>query len=244
MRRIVLPVMAGLLAACGGGGGDAPPGEGAASEMAPMAGVEYLTAARITGIVMVGQGLTEFLPCGEGPELWLNGPLAIDIAELHGEMTPGVEFFEGMFIDVVGDIGPPPSVGAGSAYPASLIAKHLRRAAYEGWNCGDIRPEVQLEAWGTEPFWNLQLTDEGARYTTPDGGTRRVQLGEVRMVPEGWTVSGTADELAVEVFLEDFGCRDAMSGAYAHLSATVTIGGTEMQGCAWFGEALDPDARS
>lgn len=241
MRTAMGVAIAGLLAACGGSDESAVDRLPDEAEMAPPT-VEFLASVRVTGVVMVGENLTEFLPCGEGPELWLNGPLALDLLDLHAEMTPGVEPFEGMFIDAVADIGPPPATGAGVAYPGALIVEHLRRAAYEGWNCGDIRSEIHLEASGTEPFWTLAVTEAGATFTTPDGGARPVELGELRMVPEGWAISGTEGERPVEVRLEDLGCRNAMSGAYSHLTATVTIGGTELRGCGWFGEALDPHA--
>lgn len=242
MRRAVTLAFAGLLAGCGGAG-DAPPEQAAGEADTARTTVEFGSSLRMTGIVMVGEGLTEFLPCGDGPELWLDGPLALDILELHGEMTPGVEPFEGMFIDVVADIGPPPATGVGVGYPAALIVGQLRRAAYEGWNCGDIRSEVHLEASGTEPFWTLSMTEAGTTFTTPDGGARPLELGEVRMVPEGWAISGSDGAGTVEVLLEDDGCRNAMSGAYSHLMATVTMGETVLRGCGWFGEALDPHAR-
>ena len=49
----------------------------------------------------------EFQSCDGGAPLWLDGPLAIDLQELHAELAPGVEPFEGIFIDVVANDSDP-----------------------------------------------------------------------------------------------------------------------------------------
>lgn len=242
MRTGVALLALSFLAACGGEAGEDAPdlNSGAAEATQPM--VELQEAVRVGGVLMVGENSAEFLPCAEGPELWLDGPLSLDLLELHDEMTPGVEPFEGIFIDVVADIDPPPATGPGRDYPGSLIVEFLRRAAFEGWNCGDIRPDVEYAAAGTEPFWSLDVTADGAIFTTPDGGARTLDLGEVEMDEEGWVVSGTDAGAAVEVRLVDAPCRNAMSGAFSHLTAEVSIGDSTLQGCGWFGVAADPDA--
>lgn len=241
MRTALAVALAGFLGACGGG--DAPPPGDSEVEAAgsPTDSVEFETSVRKMGLVVVGPNFTEFAPCGEGPELLLDGPLALDILDLHAAMTPGVEPFEAMFIDVVADVGPPPATGSG--YPASLIVHELRRAAYEGWDCADTRADTHFEASGTEPFWTLAMTESATTFTTPDAGARPVELGELRMVPEGWAFSGSDGIRSIEVLLEDGGCHNAMSGAYSHLVATVTLGEQTLVGCGWFGEALDPQTR-
>ncbi|MEK9505370.1 COG3650 family protein [Gaopeijia maritima] len=242
MRTALTLLTTTLLAACGGDSGsadsEAVPGETPVAQPT----VELRQAVRIAGVLMVGENSAEFLPCDQGPELWLDGPLSLDLLELHDEMTPGVEPFEGIFIDVVADIDPPPATGPGTGYPGALIVEFLRRAAFEGWNCGDVRPELEWAAAGTEPFWSLDVTADGAVFTTPDGGARTVELGEVRMDEQGWVVEGTDGAGAVEVRLVDSPCRNAMSGAFSHLTAEISIGGSTLQGCGWFGIAADPDA--
>lgn len=242
MRTGAVLLTTSLLAACGGDSAqEGVDGAGAAAEQAQPT-VELREAVRTAGVLMVGENSAEFLPCDGGPELWLDGPLSLDLLELHDEMTPGVEPFEGIFIDVVADIDPPPATGPGVGYPGALIVEFLRRAAFEGWNCGDVRPNEQYAAAGTEPFWSLEVTEDGATFTTPDGGARALELGEVRMDEDGWVVSGSDAGAAVEVRLVDAPCRNAMSGAYSHLTAEISIGDSTLQGCGWFGVAADPDA--
>lgn len=241
MRARTMVVLAGILAGCGGESADTPD-TSLDDAMVAAPAIDYVQAVRMAGVLMLGENSSEFLPCGDGPELWLDGPLSLDLIELHDEMTPGVEPFEGIFIDVVADIDPPPATGPGRVYPGSLIVEFLRRAAFEGWNCGDVGDDVWFAADGTEPFWSLEVTEAGAVFTTPDGGARALALGEIRMEEEGWVVPGADPESGVEVRLIDAPCRNAMSGAFSHLMAQVTIGDVVHEGCGWFGPAADPDA--
>jgi uncharacterized membrane protein len=237
--RFAAGLALGLVGACGGEEAAPPPAEPAAQEVTEP---ELRGPIRAAGLLLIGEGVVEFQSCDGGPPLWLDGPLAIDLQELHAELAPGVEPFEGIFIDVVANVGPPPAVGPGTAYDGALIVLLLRRAALEGWNCGDDDPTAILGASGTEPFWSLSVTTEGAEFATPEGRIR-LDLGELTNDEEGWVMQGTSpDGGNVFVSLVEIPCRDAMSGAYSHLSAEVQSGGQAFRGCAWLGPVFDPDA--
>ena len=228
------------LSACGGDA-DAPPPAGATAADS-VAAVPTPGPVRTAGVFVLGEGTVEFRPCDGGEPLWLDGPLVPDLVELHGELAPGVEPFEGVFVDLVGHLGPGPAMGSGIAYSGSLIPLRVRRAAYEGWNCGDDDPAVVVEVRGTEPFWTLRVTDQEVDFATPEG-RRTLEMGPLSDDAEGWVLQGTdADGSNVFVSLTPIPCRDAMSGAYSHLSAEVEIGGRRLQGCAYLGPTADPDA--
>ena len=230
----------GVVAACGGDEPAPPPEAAPAAQDA--AEPELRGPIRVAGLLLIGEGVVEFQSCDGDAPLWLDGPLAIDLQELHYELAPGVEPFEGIFIDVVANVGPPPAVGPGTAYDGALIVLYLRRAALEGWNCGDVDPAMVVQAAGTEPFWSLSIKNEGAEFATPEG-RRTLDMGELQEDEEGWVLQGLGpDGGNVFVSLVAVPCRNAMSGAYSHLSAEVQVGGQTFRGCGWLGALSDPDA--
>lgn len=231
-----------LIAAAGCGPDEAVPTPDAQQPAQDVVEPELRGPIRTAGLLLVGEGIAEFQSCDGAAPLWLDGPLALDLLELHAELAPGVEPFEGIFIDVVANVGPPPAVGPGTAYEGALIVLFLRRAALEGWNCGDDDPAVVVGASGTEPFWALRATADGAELATPEG-RMALELGDLTEDDEGWLMQGTTpDGGNVFVSLVAVPCRDAMSGAYSHLSAEVQAGGRSLRGCGWLGPASDPDA--
>lgn len=232
-----------LMVACGDRAPEAAPADApGAAETAAAVAPESVDRVRIAGVLVVGENTREFRPCDGSEALWLDGPIVVDLVGLHGELAPGVEPFEGVFLDLVADIGPPPAVGPGTGYPASAIAHMLRRAAYEGWSCDDVDPALVVEARGTEPFWTLRVTETGGEYVTPEERTS-LEFGPLAEDDEGWVIQGTGTEVGnVFVALTPVPCRNAMSGAYSHLEAVVEIGGRRLNGCAYLGPAHDPDA--
>ena len=238
--RLAGGLVFGVVAACSGD--EAAPTPDAAPAAQDQLAPELRGPIRAAGLLLIGEGIVEFQSCDGGAPLWLDGPLALDLQELHYELAPGVEPFEGIFIDVVANVGPPPAVGPGTAYDGALIVLYLRRAALEGWNCGDVDPTVIMQASGTEPFWSLNVTTEGAEFATPEGRLA-LDLGELAEDDEGWVVQGAGpDGGTVFVSFVPVPCRDAMSGAYSHLSAEVQAGGRTYRGCGWLGPVSDPDA--
>lgn len=229
-----------VIAACGGD--EAPPLDEAAPMAAEAETPEFRGPERIAGVLLIGENVVEFQPCDGSTPMWLDGPLALDLQELHAELTPGVEPFEGIFLDVVANVGPPPAVGSGTGYDAALIVLYLRRAALEGFNCGDVADDVVVQASGTEPFWSLRVTEQGAEFATPEGRSS-LELGPLESDEEGWLLQGVGpDGRNVFVTLVAAPCRDAMSGAYSHLTAEVQAGGRTYEGCAFLGPISDPDA--
>ena len=219
---------------------DEAEGPGAAAPAEAEAPV--LSRVRITGGLLVGENIQEFQPCAGGPAYWLDGPLTPDVLELHAELAPGVEPFETIFLDVVADLGPPPAVGPGTTYEGSVLVQRLRRAAFEGWGCDDMAADLVVEASGTEPFWQLRITEADAVFTTPESSVA-LDMGELRSDFEGFLAQGSDPEVGnVFLTLTEVVCRNAMSGALTHLTARLERGGRVYEGCAFLGPSGDPDA--
>jgi putative lipoprotein len=236
-------------AACGGGEPRADlPGAGAdtaAGQSADAGGSDIegpLAAAvdrpmRITGHVLIGTDRRDFQACAGGPEYWVDGPALPDLFELHEQITPGVEPYEAIFVDVLAEGRPAPASGAGAGLAGTIDVLEVRRAAFEGFGCRETEAGVVAAAGGNEPFWALQVRESGVTFSTPEGERSWSGAAPARS-PEGWRIGGTTDAgTPFTLTLEVGGCSDSMSGAWSHLSAVLVAAEQRWEGCGWLGPA-------
>jgi len=217
-----IPLCIALLSGLVGCSSDAPPED--ASAPADAAPAEEPSA--ITGFLTL-DGTPAITLCGSGEELPVDGPAMPDLLELHGSLAPGDEPMEGIFVDVLGTIRERPR-------GPEVDALEVRRAAWEGGGCGDPEPGLVYSASGTEPFWSLTVLDETLTWRTPEAERTMTHGGPYRMDRGGWRVDGVADEgtsLVARFYPEP--CRNAMSGAWFHMTVEVELDGTRYEGCAW-----------
>lgn len=191
-------------------------------------------AVLLSGYLTVDQGPVLAL-CGTGEERTVDGPAYAELLDLHAVLAPGMQPLEGVFIEVLG------AYVEGDRGPA-VEALEVRRAAWEGGGCTDPQPDLAFRASGTEPFWSLSVMGESMTWRTPEGQEALEHRGPYRSDRGDWLVDGTFDAgapvgattaLSARFYAEP--CRDAMSGAWFHLSAEVAFEGREFQGCAYMG---------
>jgi uncharacterized membrane protein len=187
---------------------------------------------RFLGILTM-EGRPEVFLC-QGGSYPVDGPAFPDLVELHASLTPGVEPLEEIFVDVLGEL----REDGGGAW---LDALEVRRAAYEGWGCRGEAERFLYQASGTEPFWSLTVEEASASWRTPEGVRRFVHEGPYRLPRGGVALDGRDESGAavLEVEFQDEPCRDAMSGAYSHLTVRVRMEGVELRGCGFQGPFAD-----
>lgn len=242
LRRRSLPALL-VLAACGGGEPDeAEPAPGAEPPAAASTAQGLLPADgvhRVTGEFLVGTDRRDFLPCEGGAEYWVDGPALPDLMAIFQELTPGIEPYEAVFVDVLADMDPPPASGPGASLAGTVLVLELRRAAFEGASCRSADSAVVAEARGNEPFWRLEALADGVRFETPEGGWDWEAL-PLAPSPEGWTLQGTTHlGESFTLTLELGGCQDSMSGAWFHLGSVLAVGDRRYEGCGWLGPAAE-----
>ena len=157
-------------------------------------------------------------------------PEMLELAGLHAELAPGLEPIEGIFVDVLGEMRE-------DAQGPWLNVIGLRRAALEGWGCDRDERSLVMEASGTEPFWTLTVEDSVASWRTPEGVKQFVHDGPFAMRWGGWELESRsgADEPELRAELYQQPCRNAMSGAWSHLSVEVVLAGRTFRGCGFLG---------
>ncbi len=239
--RVTAPVRWMLLVAMAACAGEGPAGDEAASSASDAGPASEVSAPiRITGFLTVEEGPILTL-CSTGEERTVDGPVFPDLLDLHSTLAPGMQPMEGVFVDVLG-------VLVEGARGPGVEALAVRRAAWEGGGCADPEPELAFRAQGTEPFWSLSVMGDTLTWRTPDGQRTLHHRGPYRSDRGDWIVDGTAEPTtpgsgATPVLTARFypePCRDAMSGAWFHMSAEVDLEGREYLGCAFTGGESAP----
>lgn len=237
IRALALSLL--LVAGCGGEASNgADPGaaggaRGATSGEGAAAVPTDSGPTRIAGLFFYGD-VVEFESCG-GEVMTIDGPVIADLVSMHQQMTPGMEPLEAIFVDLLGTVDR-------SGFEPTLDALELRRVAYEGGGCDGTDEPFFFRANGTEPFWSLEVAEQGVLWTTPET-TRRMPHGGLYDGPQGeWMFDGldAAGTPVLTVTFLQIPCVNQMSGAWFHLSAEVDHDGRAWSGCAF----LSPEFES
>lgn len=105
-------------------------------------------------------------------------------------------------------------------------------SAYDG-----IAPDAFIKLIGTEPFWTLEIQPEGgtghsAQYSTPENPAGQAFAITRFAGNNGLGFSGELDGQSVQAAITPGECSDGMSDRIYAFSATVSVGGETLFGCA------------
>lgn len=103
----------------------------------------------------------------------------------------------------------------------------------EGKAFDAVAPEEAVTLTGTEPFWNVAITGETARYSNPEH-PEGFAFPVTRFAGNGGLgFSGTLFEEPFIATLTPGECSDGMSDRRFPFVATIALGGTTLQGCGY-----------
>ena len=111
--------------------------------------------------------------------------------------------------------------------PPATEAPVAKRAAGQE----NTAPLQIFRAFGTEPFWNVNVEDATLTYTTPEDQTGVVMQGERRPVTGGVEIAGNHDGKAFVLTVSPGDCSDGMSDNRYELIAIFRFGDAEYRGC-------------
>lgn len=115
---------------------------------------------------------------------------------------------------------------AACATPASTDAPVAKRAP------GDEAPPMQIfRAFGTEPFWNVNVEGNTLTYTTPEDQVGIVLHGMRRAIDGGVEIDGSDDGISFALTVKVGECSDGMSDNVYELTAEFRYGDTDYKGC-------------
>ena len=129
---------------------------------------------------------------------------------------------------------PPPSASEPSppaevAAPAPQAVEAPMAKRVPGQEQAD--PLQIFRAFGTEPFWNVNVEDATLTYTTPEDQAGVVMQGQRRAVDGGVELSGSHDGKTFVLTVAAGDCNDGMSDNRYMLESAFRYGDIGYQGC-------------
>ena len=88
-----------------------------------------------------------------------------------------------------------------------------------------------FRAFGTEPFWNVNVENATLTYTTPEDQAGVVMQGTRRALEEGVELSGSHDGKPFVLTVSAGLCSDGMSDNQYELNASFRYGDIDYKGC-------------
>ncbi len=96
-----------------------------------------------------------------------------------------------------------------------------------------IAPGEAVHVLGTEPFWNGDIANATLLWKTPENNQGTATAVERFDGRGGLSFTGTLDGQAVVIMVTQGECSDGMSDRLFPFTATVRLGDTQLNGCAW-----------
>ena len=88
-----------------------------------------------------------------------------------------------------------------------------------------------FRAFGTEPFWSVNVEDTRLTYTTPEDQAGVVMVGTRRALADGVEITGERDGKPFVLTVSSGTCSDGMSDNTYSLVSTFRFGEVDYKGC-------------
>ena len=124
---------------------------------------------------------------------------------------------------------PQPEAAEPAATSAPPVAEAPMAKRAPGQENAD--PLQIFRAFGTEPFWNVNVEGDTLTYTTPDDQTGVVMQGTRRALEEGVEISGSHEGKPFVLTVTGGLCSDGMSDNQYELDAAFRYGDIDYKGC-------------
>lgn len=211
---VILAVLAFALVGCAASRDDPATGD-----TDPPGGSSVPEIQRVRGEAIVGKDGYGLTPCGSDRQriLVLSPPAKIFLDRF---LEPGgkPEFFLDVWT---------------KEKDGKLEVVAIERAHTEGPRCDAAREQAQFVANGTEPFWSLQLSPTGWILQRPDHAPLQAEANSTKA---GAGYAWISDSPKARVELVPGYCADAMADAASAWQARVSLGDSQLSGCAHRGE--------
>ena len=201
------------------------------AQLLPLGPESESPGGRFRGHLVWGHESRSFTTCDGGREGWVINDSGAELVEVYEELTSTP--YQPMFVEVRGEWVEAPAEGFGADFSEALRVTELLRAENEGFGCRLELGDVLFVASGNEPFWRLQIREDGVvmrSMNAPEeiGFPAPRRSGQSPRVV--YQVEG--HDSALRISLEQRRCVDSMSGARYAWAATVEIDGKRLTGCA------------
>jgi uncharacterized membrane protein len=188
-------------------------------------------AGRVRGHLVWGHESRSFTECDSRREGWVINDSGGELVEVYEELTSAP--YQPMFVEVRGEWEEAPTEGFGADYGEALRITGFLRAENEGFGCRLDLAKVLFVASGNEPFWRLQIREDGIFMRSMGSQDERAYPAPIRRgQTERVTFESDGGDSRITILLDKRRCTDSMSGARYSWAATVAVDGQQYEGCA------------
>ena len=120
----------------------------------------------------------------------------------------------------------PPAAVVAPATPAAETPSAKRVPGQE-----NVEPLRIFRAFGTEPFWGVNVEDTRLTYTTPENQAGVVMEGTRKTLADGVEISGQRDGKPFVLTVSNGTCSDGMSDNTYSMVSTFRYGDIDYKGC-------------
>ena len=120
----------------------------------------------------------------------------------------------------------PPAAVVAPATPAAETPSAKRVPGQEA-----VEPLRIFRAFGTEPFWGVNVEDTRLTYTTPENQAGVVMEGTRKTLADGVEISGQHDGKPFVLTVSNGTCSDGMSDNTYSMVSTFRYGDIDYKGC-------------
>ena len=120
----------------------------------------------------------------------------------------------------------PPAAVVAPATPAAETPSAKRVPGQEA-----VEPLRIFRAFGTEPFWGVNVEGTRLTYTTPENQAGVVMEGTRKTLADGVEISGQHDGKPFVLTVSDGTCSDGMSDNTYSMVSTFRYGDIDYKGC-------------
>jgi uncharacterized membrane protein len=122
-----------------------------------------------------------------------------------------------------------PAAPAATPSPAASATEAPMAKRAPGQENAD--PLQVFRAFGTEPFWNVNVEDTTLTFTTPEDQAGQVMQGQRRAIEGGVELSGNHAGKPFTLSVSAGECSDGMSDNQYTMVSTFRLGDVEYKGC-------------
>jgi uncharacterized membrane protein len=186
------------------------------------------------GLYVFGNEVNTFRDCASGKVYWVEDETG-HLTARYKRTVESLPFdHEAVYAEVEARLDPPGKIGYAAEYDGILHVLKIDTLARKN----RFNKCVPFDFWltGTEPFWDLQISEgENALFFRDIGVEKTAVFPYVKPTVKGdtWTYDARTDAgQTLRIVIKKEACSDGMSDLEYAYSADVQYGGTRYRGCA------------
>ena len=177
----------------------------------------------LRGTVIIGHESQSIQPCNSDQQYWIN--LSPEQWQTGADIQSSP--YQPMYGELIGHFEAPPKGGFANDYPARFVVSQINTlVAGEGASCQrNVQP---TKAFGTEPFWNVQVVDGELIFSEIGKQKQKQPITEQKLEINKRVYQSRDFSLTMSKGI----CKDTMVESIYGWNSDVDIDGNKYQGCA------------